>query len=258
MRLVVIGCTGSCSGPEAPASCYLVQSTDESGRCWTIALDFGSGAFGPLLGLMAPENLDLVALSHLHADHCSDLAGLRVYSKYRLGSALRNLPVYGPTGTAQMLESLQLGSGPRRPEFDARQWQAVQAVQVGPMSLMPYRVNHPVEAWGFRITGPSEVGQGQRTLAYSGDTDQGPGLTALAAEADLLLIEAGFTEESAAVKGVHLTGQRAGLVASQAGAKRVVVTHIPPWHDPAATVAEVARAFSGPVHLARPNLTIVL
>ena len=53
MRLTIVGCAGSFPGPDAPASCYLVEAEAE-GRTWRILLDLGSGALGALLVLTGP------------------------------------------------------------------------------------------------------------------------------------------------------------------------------------------------------------
>ena len=257
MKLLIIGCAGSFAGPYSPASCYLVQCHDQARRLWTIALDMGSGAFGPLQRVLRPEALDCVALTHLHPDHCADMTGLHVYAKYRPGTSLDRLPVYGPAGTSEQLEALQFALQ-RTSKFRTDQWQAGRAVQVGPMSIMPYPVVHPVEAWGFRITGPSSVSPGLATLGFTGDTDICPGLEELAVEVDLLLSEAAFQEGRDSASGIHLTGRRAGQVAQNALVRRLVVTHIPPWYDASETMAEVVQTFHGPTHLAKTNHSYVI
>jgi len=214
----------------------------------------GSGAFGPLQRLLTPEALDFVALSHLHPDHCADMTGLHVYAKYRPGTALGDLEVYGPAGTDQQLAAIQYSLDPAQPRvFPAQTWQANRPVQVGPMTITPHLMRHPVETWGFSVAGPSSVGSGQRKLAYSADTDLCDGLDELAAGADLLLVEAAFQEGRDASRGVHLTGKRAGQAAAKACANRVVVTHIPPWYDADETMSEVAREYAGAIHQAKSN-----
>ena len=58
---------------------------------------------------------------------------------------------------------------------------------------------------------------GPRTLTYSGDTDSCHGLEDAARDADVFLCEAAFHEgRDDAIKGVHLTGKRAGEAAAAA------------------------------------------
>jgi len=43
VKLTIVGCSGSYPGPDAPASCYLLEAPHE-GRTYRILLDLGSGA----------------------------------------------------------------------------------------------------------------------------------------------------------------------------------------------------------------------
>ena len=78
------------------------------------------------------------------------------------------------------------------------------------------------------------------SLTYSGDTDACDGLVAAARDVDLFLCEAGFVEGRDTVRGIHLTGERAGEVATQARARHLVLTHIQPWTE----LEEVAQSAS--------------
>ncbi len=71
-------------------------------------------------------------------------------------------------------------------------------------------------------------------LAYSGDTGPCPQLVDLAKGADLLLAEAAFRDGAVNPIDLHLTGAEAASAAAEAGVGRLVLTHIPPWHDAAA------------------------
>lgn len=44
-------------------------------------------------------------------------------------------------------------------------------------------------------------------------------------------------------------------MATQAGARRLVITHVPPWHDSAVMLAESHLTWDGPVELAAPGVT---
>jgi len=244
VRLTVVGCAGSFPGPDSAASCYLVQEQDASGRTWRVLLDLGSGAVGPLQRFATPASLDAVVLSHLHPDHCADLSGLYVALRYAPGGPhRRQLRVFGPHGTLRRL-SLAYGGdadGTMDQIYDVVELDDGVGVRIGPLEVLPRLVEHPVEAYGFRVEA------GGRVLAYSGDSDACESLEDLAAGADLFLCEASFQEGRDPARGVHLTGRRAGEVAAKSGTARLVLTHLPAWTDPDTVLAEAASVFSGPV-----------
>ncbi|WP_402464444.1 MBL fold metallo-hydrolase [Isoptericola aurantiacus] len=269
MRLTTVGVAGSLPGPDSPASCYLVQAHDGE-RDWHVVLDLGSGALGPLQRHVDPLDLDAVALSHLHPDHCADLTGLYVYLRYhpergshRTGVA-RQLPVHGPSTTRERAAAMY-GLEPDETmdaEYAFRTWRPDgPAVQVGPLTLEPFAVNHPVEAYGVRVTGPSTQRPGESaTLVFSGDTDACETLVEASRGVDLLLCEAAFLEgrDDEVAPGIHLTGRRAGRLAAQAGAARLVLTHLTAWTDPQDTLAEARAEYDGPAEVAVAGGTYTL
>jgi ribonuclease BN (tRNA processing enzyme) len=72
----------------------------------------------------------------------------------------------------------------------------------------------------------------------------------LATGVDLLLAEASWTEGPDRPPNLHMSGRQAGELATKAGVGRLVVTHVPPWTDKAAVLAEACQAFAGDVVLA--------
>jgi ribonuclease BN (tRNA processing enzyme) len=251
MRLTVIGCSGSYPGPESPASCYLVQAADGL-RTWSLVLDMGNGALGVLQRYIDPLHVDAVFLSHLHADHCVDMTSYYVLRKYHPSGNQPKIPVWGPKGTAKRLAKAY--DLPRKPgmreEFEFHVYR--EPVTVGPFTVEPFEVDHPVPAYGMRV---SAFG---RTLAYSGDTGMTPVLTELARDADLFLCEASFRASDANPPSLHLTGHDAGELAAQAGVKRLVVTHVPPWHDAQTMLSEATKAYDGPTELAAMGAVYVV
>jgi ribonuclease BN (tRNA processing enzyme) len=260
MRLTVIGSSGSFASPRGPASCYLVEAQDAAGRITRVLLDLGNGALGPVLGILDPHDLDAVLVTHLHPDHYLDLCGLFVALAYDPDRELtRRIPVIGPTATAERLSVACGSTDPERPEdvFEIRTWRHTHPVTLGPLTITPYRVEHPVESFGLRIR-QEEAGQDDRfgggsVLAYTGDTDICPALTPLGEAADLFLAEASFQEGRETVRGVHMTGLRAGRAAREAGVSRLMLTHLPTWTDPAVVGAEARSVFTGPVEFAHPG-----
>ncbi|ROR91920.1 MBL fold metallo-hydrolase [Nocardioides aurantiacus] len=247
MRVTVIGCSGSYPGPESSASCYLVEA-ELQGRTWRILLDLGSGALGSLQRHVDAGSIDGVFLSHLHADHCLDLCGYYVMRKYHPDGALPRIPVWGPADTAgRMARAYDLEEQPgMNEEFDFIPY-GTTAIEIGPFTVTARRVVHPVTAYGLRIEADG------RALAYSGDTGLCHGLDDTAREADLFLCEASFMEGAPNPPDLHLTGAEAGLTAQRAGSRKLVLTHIPPWHEPAQVLAEAEGEYDGPIELAVPG-----
>ncbi|WP_137292526.1 MBL fold metallo-hydrolase [Nocardioides dongxiaopingii] len=250
MRLTVVGCSGSYPGPESTASCYLVEVEGPDGdegqgsRTWRILLDLGNGSLGALQRYADALAIDAVLVSHLHADHCLDLCGYYVMRKYHPDGAPPRIPVYGPSGiAARMAQAYDLPTDPgMSEEFDFVEYDG--AFSVGPFSVEPVPVEHPVEAYGIRITANGT------TLGYSGDTALCDGVDRVAADTALFLCEASFRAGDDNPPGVHLTGADAGSVAARAGAQRLLLTHIPPWFDRDAMLVEARSTYAGPVELA--------
>ncbi len=225
MRLTVVGCSGSCPGPDSAASCYLVEQDG-----FRLLLDLGSGAFGPLQRHLDPAAVDAVLLSHLHADHCLDMCPFVVFRRYGPGGPLPRIPVLGPTGTHARLATAY-DPGARLGLRDVFEFAAVGAGEraLGPFQLRFDRVNHPVETYAVRLEA------GGRALVYSGDTGVSEPLIRLAGGAD--------------AQDLHLTDRETGEHAAKAGVARLLVTHVPPWTDAGRVHAEAADAFGGPTEL---------
>jgi ribonuclease BN (tRNA processing enzyme) len=248
VRLTVVGCSGSVPAPWSAASCYLVQAPHE-GRTFSLVLDLGSGAFGPLQSHLQPGDLDAVALSHLHADHCLDMTALYVARKYGPGGPFEPIPVHGPATTGDRLaHAYGLPTEPgMTAEFGFVAWQLGRSATIGPFDVRVARVVHPVESYAVRVAHDGS------SLVYSGDTGPSSALVGLASGTDLLLCEASFREDDDNPPDLHLTGRQAGEHARDAGVGRLVLTHVPPWTERADVLAEARAAFDGPVELAAPG-----
>ena len=248
MRLTVIGCSGSYPGPDSAASCYLLEAGSTR-----LVLDLGNGALGSLQRHTNPDGVDAVLLSHLHPDHCLDLCSYYIYRRYRPdGPPLPPIPVYGSTGVADRMASAY-GLPPdqgMREAFEYVEWSEDVAYEIGSVSVTVARVAHPVLAYGMRIEHEGRV------FAYSGDTGPCAALDRVAKGADLFLCEAAFHVGRDSDRDLHLNGQEAAEAAGRAGARSLLLTHVPPWNDPERTLAEATPAFRGPIQLARPGLVV--
>lgn len=246
MELTVLGCSGSASGPDNPASAYLVTHDG-----FALVLDLGPGGFGALWKVRDPRTVDAIALSHLHPDHCLDLCAFNVAAKYSPSAPWPRVPVFGPANTAERMHRAYL------PRLDDREgdwnvdfvtWQARQTI--GPFEVSIVATPHSTEAYAIRLDA------GGMSLVYSGDTGPSPALVELARGADVLLAEAAFMHADDLPKGIHLSGRWAAEHAQEAGVDTLVLTHIPPWHDAQAVEAEARPHFTGRLVRAEPGLVL--
>lgn len=256
--LTVVGCSGSASGPDSPASAYLFQA-DHQGRTFSLLLDLGPGAFGTLYRYLDPSTVDAVGFSHLHPDHCFDLCAFYVGARYSATAPWPVIDVYGPTGTQERLRSAYEVSAPDgRPseggvsiaeQFTYRTWATEQ--QIGPFTVVTTQVAHPVETYAIRVSETAARGAERGgSIVFSGDTGPCAALIDLARGADLLLVEAAFVEAPDNRINLHLTGRQAAETGQAAGVGQVLLTHIPPWHSRDQVLAEATPHFDGPVALA--------
>lgn len=246
--LTVLGCSGSMSGPDSPASGYLL--TADGNR---LVLDLGNGTLGPLQRFATPFQIDALAFSHLHADHCADVPTLAVHLRYHPDppddATPRPLPVHAPSGAADRFAALYAVDDTELAETDLSDVFAFHPLPAEPTDVVGFtvtaaRVDHPCEAYGIRVE------RDGRSLCYTGDSGPCEALVRLADGVDTLLSEASWTDRSDREQHLHMSGRQAGELAAKAGVGRLVVTHVMPWTDKTAVLAEARSAFPGDIVLA--------
>lgn len=242
MKVTIVGCSGSFPGPDSPASCYLLEAEG-----FRLLLDFGSGSLGALQRHIGLYDVDAICLSHLHADHCLDLCGYHVARTYGPAAPYPRIPVYAPADAPRRMAAAY--GMPEEPgmetAFDFVPL-APGIFEAGPFTVAAGLVNHPVEAYGFRVM------HGGTSVAYSGDTGESAELVKLAEGADLLLCEASFLDKPDLPTDLHLSGRQAAEHAAKAGVSRLVLTHLVPWNDQTRVLEDATRGgYGGPIELAR-------
>ena len=250
MRLTILGASPACQNPGGACSGYLLEQDGTA-----LLIDCGSGVFGRLQQHIAPEAIQAVIISHMHADHTLDLVQYRYYL-YFTGAHGHPYPhptLYLPPGGHDRLlgiSRLQDQSPTFYSEsFAVKEYEPQQTLVVGPMRINFVPVRHIPHTYAMRIRGAGE-------FAYSADSGPCDGLAQVARDSDLFLCECANVEHSD--YPFHLTPRQAGAAAQEAGTRRLLLTHRWWVYGQESTVAEARELYSGPVELAREDMQVTI
>ncbi|MFG3494058.1 ribonuclease Z [Streptomyces sp. NPDC047928] len=264
-----------------------------------ILFDPGEGTQRQMLRAgVAAHDIDRICVTHFHGDHSLGLAG--VIQRINLDQVPHPVTAHYPASGQRFFDRLRYATAYRE---RADIVEAPVAVD-GPIAETPaytldaYRLSHPVESFGYRLTEPdgrrmlperlaahgiqgpdvgriqregelggvtldevSEVRRGQR-FAFVMDTRLCDGVHTLAEGCDLLVIESTFLDddEQLAVEHGHLTAGQAAGVARDAGVAHLVLTHFSQrYHDPAEFERQARRAgFHGELTIAQDLVRVPL
>jgi len=250
--LTVLGCAGSAPGPNSPTSGYLLEADD-----FLLGVELGNGTLAALQAIRDPFELDALAFSHLHPDHCADFSALTVVRRYHPEPVrdpyVHRLPVYGPSEVHSRFVAAYSPDADDRATMDLSDVFDFRVLEPGTVRIGPFEVSaihsrHPCESFSFRFT------HGGKTLGYTGDTATFDGLADHFSGVDALLAEASWTHADDRPDGLHLSGREAGELAKRAGVGRLLVTHVPPWTDAAAVLGEARAEYPGETVLVRQGL----
>ncbi|MEV0645432.1 MBL fold metallo-hydrolase [Phytomonospora sp. NPDC050363] len=229
--LTVLGSSGAYPQPHNPCSGYLLEHDG-----FTVAIDLGYGTVGRLLEYLPDGAVDAVVITHEHADHCTDLHALMRVRLYGHPEGAR-IPLFCTEGVVKRVNGLDTGEGLSQ-AFDIHPWP--ETVRIGPFELTPFELPHHVPNFGVRLSAPG------LTLAYTGDTGPSPALAELGRDADVFVVNAMDQGPPPGPSGnLLLTATDAGRAAHDAGARRLVLTHLWPGADPAVSITEARAGFAG-------------
>jgi len=256
MRLTVLGRSPARPNPGEACAGYVIE-----GGGSRILMDVGPGVVAQLLRRNTPDELDAVVISHMHTDHCLDLITLR-YSYPWIDVAKHRLTVIVPPGSVGQLGELALGAGYANffdKSFIFVEHDGKRPIEVGNLRLEPEETQHYVRTWGFRVTATGEGEDPNKVLAYSADTGPCDALPRIADQAELFLCEAALRslkeDDPEPQSRGHLLPSEAAATAAAAGAKRLLMTHIPMREGGDWALAEARSAYEGTVEIAEPLKT---
>lgn len=237
--LQVLGSGGPEVDDQRASSGYLIW---HEGRA-RVLVDMGAGSLLHLEQSGASlEDLDVILLTHFHADHSNDLPALIKASFF--SDRQHDLPLYGPSGNHFMPSATQFVQGLfgadgafrylsgyldgsesyrlRAYDVTARGQARTRVLKTKDMNIEAVPVHHgpvPALAWRVELAG--------RNLVFSGDmNNDNHTLTGLARGADLLVADHAIPEQARGVaRNLHMPPSVIGEIAASAGVKQLVLSH---------------------------------
>jgi ribonuclease Z len=217
-----------------------------AGRKRTILIDTASN---PLPRLQAAgiglEQVTDIILTHFHPDHVSGFP-LMLMNMWLMGRK-GPLTVHGLAYTQDRAKAMMdLYGWTEWPGFFQVRFEMLALeeklllLEDDEFRILCSPVKHFIPGIGLRFEFP---GSG-KVLAYSSDTEPCPQVVELARNADVLIHEA-----SGPLPG-HSSAVQAAWIASQAGARELLLIHYPSNYSPAHIQQEAGGEFAGPIRLA--------
>ena len=222
MKVVFVGTSDAFGAGGRRQSAIFVETSGGG-----VLLDCAPTTAGGLVALGIERlAIDVIALSHFHADHFAGVPQLVLASVYE-DRRRKPLVVAGPPGVEARVhaaaDAIGHGLGGRELPFDLRfvELPAERVVDVGPARLSTFPVRHQPETCphGLRLEAAG------RTIAYSGDTGWFEDLPARLRGADLAICECTF---HAPAFEYHLDYATLAEQAERFECGRLVLTHLGP------------------------------
>jgi len=220
-------------------------------------LDIGPGSLRSLSRLGINFHLlEGIWISHFHPDHTADLIHFLFATKNpKILRTRRPFSILGPPGLKRLLDQLQSAYSPYLDlpnglmKVKEVGCQGNQRISWMGLTFKVAPSDHTDESIAIRM----ETSTG-KAVVYTGDTDFSQDIIGLSQSADVLIIEASFPEHQK-VKG-HLTPAEAGIIARQAGVKKVVLVHSYPDCLKTDIGAACRKNFGGEIVVASDSLTL--
>ena len=222
MRLTIVGCGDAFGSGGRGNTCFWLETAKA-----TLVVDFGASALPALKALsLDPNRIDAIVLSHLHGDHFGGLPFLMLDYQF-LARREQPLLIAGPPGTQARLDAaLEVFF----PKSTGTKWRFPWRVQEIAVAVASDVLGHSVlTAEVVHQSGASStalrLSDGEKTFAYSGDTEWTDALLPIAANADLFICEC---YAYAGKMTGHLSWEILKSKIPALRAKRMMVTHMNP------------------------------
>lgn len=246
MKALILG-SGTC----APSTRRSGPATVITAGGLTILIDSASGTLRQLEQAgISYSSVDMILYTHFHVDHIAELAPYIFATKYA-PTFFRKTPV--KIMAAEGLVALHAGLLKAFGHWvELEQEKIVMeelptslpcAMQIPPLIIKACPVLHTPQSLAYRIE--DETG---KSIVISGDTDFTEDLISFTKSAELFICECACPENDK--RAGHLTPSEAGRIASEAGVKRLVLTHFYPACDEYDAASTCCKFYDGEITVA--------
>lgn len=244
MKVTILGTSAAYPGPGQACSGFLIQQSDTN-----LLIDCGTGVLSNLQKFLEPWKVSDIVISHMHADHFIDLIPYRYALRYGPDNSHGTRPhLHVPRGGIEVLEHVvspfSESDGFFNEVFEVSEYDPKTLLKVGNLYLVFALVDHYIPSYAMSIVGV-------RKVAYTSDTGPCPALLEIAQDADTLICNVGrcLDPDRDSLWG-HLRPSDAGILAREARAKRLLLSHLWPGCKRTISLDEAVREFGGPTELA--------
>jgi len=220
MRLTIVGCGDAFGSGGRLQTCYHVETGDHR-----LLIDCGATAMIGLYRLgIDPNTIGTILVSHLHGDHFAGLVWWLLHAQH-IAKRAAPMTIAGPAGIETRFvaaaEALFPGSSkvPRKFPLTFVEMTAGKPLELPFGTVDAYEVSHPSGAPSSAL----RLISGDRTLAFSGDTEWVEALVACGRGADLMIMECYALD--GAVR-YHMSWEIIRRELPSIGAKLVLLTHM--------------------------------
>lgn len=220
MRVTVLGTGDAFSSGGRRQSGYFVETPSS-----TFLLDCGTSTLLALKTLHIPaDQIDCVAISHMHGDHFGGLPFLFLEYLYE-NPRTRPLHIVGPPGIQQRVLDLhrvmyrELSERGLTFRIAFHELPPGQPAMICETEFFPFRVPHQERdiSLGYRVTA------GKQSLLYSGDCGWNEDLVRYSQGTDLFICECCYFQTQVAF---HVSYPQLAENHSRLGCKRLLLSHI--------------------------------